>query len=158
VSPELIKGQPVDQRTDIYSLGIAFYRIITGERAFDGADVSSLLNMHLYEDPRDPRSLVPDLPEELHRFLTVATRKEPEERYQNVNQIIHDLQPLAQRLGIQTPELAAPNFNMTSLFLFYRDEHQAILKRLVHDFSEELKKVGAVLREADFKDVQKDAG
>jgi len=155
VSPELIKGRPVDQRTDIYSLGIAFYRIITGKRAFDGADVSDLLNLHLYEDLPDPRFFVADLPEELHRFLTLATSKEPEERYQNVNQIIHDLQPLAQKLGIQHTAKTAPDFNMISLFLFYRDEHQAILKRLVDDFSQELKKIGAVLREADFKGIQK---
>jgi len=102
--------------------------------------------------------LVPDLPDELHQFLDVATRKEPEDRYQNVNQIIQDLQPLAQKLGIQYSARTAPNFNMISLFLFYRDEHQAILKRLVDDFGQELKKIGAVLREADFKDVQKDAG
>jgi len=158
VSPEQIKGRPVDQRSDIYSLGIAFYRIITGQRAFHDTDISNLLSLHLYEDFRDPRSLVPDLPEELHQFLDVATRKEPEDRYQNVNQIIHDLQPLAQKLGIQYSARTAPSFNMISLFLFYRDEHQAILKRLVDDFGQELKKIGAVLREADFKEVEKDPG
>ncbi|MBI4963328.1 MAG: protein kinase [Desulfomonile tiedjei] len=158
VSPEQIKGRPVDERSDIYSLGIAFYKIITGQNAFYDKDVSKLLSLHLFEDIRDPRSAVPDLPEELHRFLTVATRKEPEARYQNVNQIIHDLQPLAQKLGILRSTTPAAKFNMISLFLFYRDEHQAILKKLVDDFGQELTKIGAVLREADFKDVQKEPG
>lgn len=156
VSPEQIKGRPVDQRSDIYSLGIAFYKIITGERAFHDTDLSNLLSLHLYEDCPDPRALVPDLPDELYRFLVRATRKEPEARYQDVSQIIHDLQPLAQRLGIQYAARTTPEFNMISLFLFYRNEHEAILKRLVDDFSNELKKIGAVLREADFKNVQKD--
>jgi len=152
-SPEQIKLQPVDERSDIYSLGVAAFRILTGQEAFQGFDIANLLHMHLYDSIPDPRAYVPDMPEELCEFLLRATSKDPSARYQNVGQIIHELRPLSQRLGISVHTGSRRNNNMMSLFLFYRDDHQPMIKQLVRDFTQELEKVGAVLREADFKDV-----
>jgi eukaryotic-like serine/threonine-protein kinase len=152
-SPEQIRMGILDERSDIYSLGISAYRMITGQEAFRESDIANLLHSHLYEDLPDPRLLVPDLPDELYRFLINSTRKDPTQRPQSMSEIIHDLRPLSLKLGIAPDPECKRHVNMMGLFLFYRDEHQDLLKRLIGDLAEELKKVGAVLRDADFKDI-----
>jgi eukaryotic-like serine/threonine-protein kinase len=152
-SPEQIRMGVLDERSDIYSLGISAYRVITGQEAFREMDIANLLQRHLYEDIPDPRLLVPELPEELHAFLMKSTRKDPADRYQSMREIIHALEPLLPKLGVPAEPEWQKHVNMMGLFLFYRDEHEEILKRLVSDFGQELKKIGAVLRDADFKDV-----
>jgi serine/threonine protein kinase len=153
LSPEQIKGEPVDERSDVYSLGMTSFRMITGKEAFPETDLSMLLQMQLFKELPDPRQFVPDLPEELRNFLMKATRKEPADRYQNMTAIIHELQPLAHRLGMEVVPPGGRCLNLMSLFLFYRDEHKDILKRLIEDFSAEVAKTGVILRETDFKDV-----
>jgi serine/threonine protein kinase len=127
--------------------------MLTGREAFMDLDVASLCEMHLYEDIPEPRSLVPDLPEELNTVILKATRKDPSDRYQSVREMIHDIEPLAGKFGVSVPRESNRHTNMMGLFLFYRDDHRAIIRRLVKDFSQELKKIGADLRDADFKDV-----
>ncbi|MBI5247917.1 MAG: protein kinase, partial [Desulfomonile tiedjei] len=149
LSPEQIRGLPVDERSDIYSLGITAFKMVTGQEVFQDNDIVSLLHMHLYEDIPDPRDLVPDLPEEMRTFILRATRREPSSRYQSIGQVLSELHLLADKIGMALPTKAERCLNMMGLFLFYRDEHQAILTRLVKDFSDELEKIGAVLRESD---------
>ncbi len=150
-APEQINKGLLDERSDIYSLGIAAYRIITGHYAFSASDARSLLRMHLTADIPDPRSLVPDLPDELYTFLTRATRKNPAERYQNIGRIINELEPLSERLGVQVASESTDHQNMKSLLLLYRNEHREMIERLVADFGSEINKTGAVLCEADYK-------
>jgi serine/threonine protein kinase len=152
-SPEAIRLGPVDERSDIYSLGLATYRIVTGEEAFFTADIANLCAMHLYEETPDPHKVMPNLPLELREFILKATRKSPEERFQNVGEIIHYLLPLSQRLGLDVGSDAKRKSHMMGLFVFYRDEQTAMIKRLVDDFSQELGKIGTELRQTDFKDV-----
>ncbi len=66
MSPEQIQGEPVDERTDIYSLGIMVHELLTGKRPFPEDNLGKLLDLHVKEDTPDPRILIPDLPEELH--------------------------------------------------------------------------------------------
>jgi len=153
LSPEQITGKPVDHRSDVYSLGMTAFRMITGKEVFLGTDRKQLLQMQLHEEIPNPRQFVPDLPDEVCAFLLKATRKDPAERYQNMGEIIYELQPMAQRLGVSFSPDSGRCLNLMSLFLLYRDEHDKILKRLIKDFSEELAKTGVILREADFKDL-----
>jgi hypothetical protein len=95
--------------------------------------------------------VAPDLPGELCTFLARATRKEPEERYQNTEQIIHELRPLTAKLGVKLSAESAVAQNMKSLLLLYRHEHSDMIERLVAEFSSEINKTGAVLCEADYK-------
>jgi serine/threonine protein kinase len=152
-SPEQIRLRPIDRRSDIYSLGLAAFRMLTGREAFMQLDVATLCEMHLYEDIPDPKSLVPDIPDELNSVILKATKKDPLARYQSVSDMMHDIHPLAQRLGVSASLESKRHTNMMGLFLFYRNEHQKIIKRLVKDFTRELKKIGADLRDTDFKDV-----
>jgi len=153
MSPEQIEGDPIDERTDIYSLGITAYEMITGQRPFPEHSIAEALILRLREEIPDPRELVPDLPDELATCILRATRIEPDERYGNISQILHDLEPLAQQMGLMGQAKIREQRKMMSLFLFYQDEHQLMLNQLVEDFSNALKKMGAILRVADFKDI-----
>jgi serine/threonine protein kinase len=153
MAPEQITGEPVDARTDIYALGIMAYEMVTGQRPYPEEDISKVLDMHVHEDVPDPRVLVPNLPDEVHRFIRRATERDPAARYQGAGEALRDLQPLAERMGVGgAPHLRVQRKNMI-LSLFYKEEHQLTLNRLVEELSRELEKIGAVLRAADFKDV-----
>ena len=98
ISPEQIEGNPVDERTDIYGLGAVAYEMVTGAKPFRAETVKGLLDLHLNQDIPDPADLVPDLPDELRRFIMKAGRSNPDRRYQNVAQVLEEIRPLAMRI------------------------------------------------------------
>ena len=153
MSPEQIQGETVDGRTDIYSLGIMVYEMITGQRPYPEEDLAKLMDLHVNEDVPDPSIIVPDLPKELLNFIRRATHRDPSARFTTVWEILRDLQPFADKIGVRRQSDLGDQRKMMSLFLFYQDGQQLALNRLVEDFSRELKKIGAVVRAADFKDV-----
>ncbi|MEW6418871.1 MAG: protein kinase [Nitrospirota bacterium] len=102
ISPEQIRGDPVDECTDIYSPGITVYEMLTGRVPFPGDEVRTVINAHLQENFPDTRTIIHDLPEELHNFLRRATQKETSARYQNISEILAELLPLSERLGVKT--------------------------------------------------------
>ncbi len=156
IAPEVISRGKVDERSDIYSLGMVCYRMMTGQRPFDGTDPAAVFRQHLHCEVPDPRSLDPDLPEDLCKFLCRATQKNPEARYQSVNEIIQELQPLARNLGVNPSDRAQPLSHTMTLLVSYRDEHKTLLKRFLKDVSRELDKIGAIMKQADFKDVDQE--
>jgi len=153
MSPEQIIGEAVDPRADIYSLGLTAYEMITGHHPFPKGNVADAVCVQFEKEIPDPKTLVPDLPGELREFLLRATKRDPARRYPSVDAALDDLRPLAERLGAQEGEGGKERRKMMSLFLFYHDEQQLILNRLVEQFGAELKRLGAVLRVADFKDL-----
>jgi serine/threonine protein kinase len=153
MSPEQIEGESVDERTDIYSLGIMAYEMITGQRPYPEDDIAKLMDLHVKRDIPDPRELVPDLPDVLHNFIKRATQRKPSARFKTVWEILRDLQPFADEIGVRGKPQLREKRKMMSLFLFYRDEHQLTLKDLVEEFSNDVRKIGAELRAADFKDI-----
>lgn len=82
-----------------------------------------------------------------------ATQRDPAARHKSIAHVLNDLEPLAEKMGVRREPLLREQRKMMSLFLFYEDQHELVLKRLVEDFSRELDKVGAELRAAEFKDV-----
>jgi serine/threonine protein kinase len=153
MAPEQIDGETMNERTDIYSLGITAFEMICGQRPFPEDDMVKLMDPDLRGDVPDPRTLVPDLPDELHNFIMHATQRDSGARYKSMSQVIDDLEPLAEKMGVRPEPLLREQRKMISLFLFYEDQHELVLKRLVEDFSLELNKIGAELRAAEFKDV-----
>lgn len=93
-SPEQAKGSYVDFRTDIYSLGIVLYEMLTGKVPFDADSPVSVALKHIQENPIPPKQLNPNLPDGLNNLILKAIEKEPIKRYQTINELISDLQNL----------------------------------------------------------------
>jgi serine/threonine protein kinase len=153
MSPEQIQGEPVDERTDIYSLGIMVHEMLTGKRPFPEDDLGKLLDLHVKEDASDPRILIPDLPEELHSVIMKSIRKNPDDRFNNVTEIIDKLKPLAEKMGLKYRSRIRKRGKMMGLFLFYKDEHQLDLNQLVDKLNKDVGEIGVVLHAVHVEDI-----
>jgi tetratricopeptide (TPR) repeat protein/tRNA A-37 threonylcarbamoyl transferase component Bud32 len=91
MSPEQLQRHPLDQRTDIWSLGATLYEAVTGRRPFDATTLPALFDSILFTDPPDPRQLRPSLPPELSAVLATALEKDPARRYQSAQELADDL-------------------------------------------------------------------
>ncbi|HNV46047.1 MAG TPA: SpoIIE family protein phosphatase [Spirochaetota bacterium] len=94
MSPEqsgVIK-RPVDERSDLYSLGIIFYQLLTRALPYEGDSITALLHQHVAAVPRPPVSLNPDLPRVLDRIVLKLIEKEPANRYQGAEGLLRDLE------------------------------------------------------------------
>jgi serine/threonine protein kinase/Tol biopolymer transport system component len=107
MSPEQARGKPVDARSDIFSLGAVIYEMVTGHKPFEGETPSDILAAILKSEPPSIAELMPDLPPELVRIINKTLRKDREERYQVVKELLIDLRALKQDLEFQ--ERMAPS-------------------------------------------------
>ncbi len=95
MSPEQITGKKVDGRTDIYSLGIMLYQLLTGEIPFSDDNPAALMHKILHDPPPDPRSKNPAIYNPLAAIIDKALEKEPGRRYQRAGQMATHLRKLA---------------------------------------------------------------
>jgi WD40 repeat protein/tRNA A-37 threonylcarbamoyl transferase component Bud32 len=91
VSPEQATGKPVDQHTDIYSLGIVLYEMVTGRVPYTGETPMGVMFKHVYEPLPLPRKLQPDLPEAVERVILKAVAKNPQDRYDRAGELAEAL-------------------------------------------------------------------
>ncbi len=103
MSPEQAMGKPSQPRSDIYSLGIIFYELLTGRIPFDGENAFAVAMSHVKESVRPPRELVPEIPEKIEAIVMRALKKEIDQRYSSVNAFIKDLTSV--RLQVKTAQL-----------------------------------------------------
>ena len=94
MSPEQVRGQEVDQRTDIWSLGVMLYEMVAGRCPFAGESRSDVLAAILDREPAPLARFDPDVPSELQRIVGKALRKDRDERYQGMKDLLLDLQAL----------------------------------------------------------------
>ena len=85
-SPEQGDGKPLDNRTDIYSLGIVLYQLLTGKVPYDGENPSSVIYKHIYEKPVSPRKINAKLSPAIEAVVLKAIAKKPEDRYQSMTE------------------------------------------------------------------------
>lgn len=97
ISPEQAMGKKVDTRSDIYSLGATFYRILTGRTPFQGTKIQEIIAKQIREDPLPVRVLNSEVPEDMTRVIDRMMRKNPDERYPHVQDLLADLQEVQKR-------------------------------------------------------------
>jgi eukaryotic-like serine/threonine-protein kinase len=145
MAPEQIQGEPVDERTDIYSLGITAYEMITGQRPFPEDTIAMVMEKHLNEDGPAPRVLMPDMPAELSDLVTMCMRRKPDERPQNVPEIIRTLTMLGETFGVTCQPRMRKKVKLMGMFLFYDEEHQLALNNVIDAFHGTIEELGAKL-------------
>jgi YVTN family beta-propeller protein len=88
VAPEQITGSPLDERSDVYSLGCVVYECLTGQAPFPRATDVALLWAHVHDEPTPPSQARPELPKELDTVLARALAKEPGRRYRSAGELV----------------------------------------------------------------------
>ena len=91
MSPEQARGQEVDGRTDLFSLGVVLYELVTGRKPFEGQTSVDVVSAILSVDPTPPRSVREDLPADVEAVILRALRKDPAQRYQTAGELLEDL-------------------------------------------------------------------
>ena len=116
MSPEQVRGTPVDARSDLYSVGVLLYELTAGRRPFEGENTFTILDRQLNATPQPPIELNPSLPPALNEIIMTALAKEPSHRFQNAVafrnalQNVTEQQTAAQAVTLPfLPDPATPN-------------------------------------------------
>lgn len=105
MSPDQASGSKVDRRTDIYSLGIVFYEMLTGRVPFQAETMVELLKMHITKIPDSPKTLNPEIPSKLAEVINKMVAKKPADRYSSFRHVVNAINqavPRGLRAGVAT--------------------------------------------------------
>jgi beta-lactam-binding protein with PASTA domain/predicted Ser/Thr protein kinase len=107
LSPEQARGAPVDQTSDLYSVGVVLFELLTGQVPFTGDTPLEIAMKHLSEPPKPPSELRPEVPHDLDLVVLRALAKDPSDRYHSAQEMDADLQRVLQGLPIGDETAAA---------------------------------------------------
>ncbi len=108
MSPEQGMGKELDVRSDMYSVGVVLYKLLTGEVPFTADTPTAVIFRHIYEEPKSVRELNPEVPEELERIVNRLMAKSPDDRYRTPTELIADLEAFLGGTTTTTAAQAAP--------------------------------------------------
>ncbi|HZU97227.1 MAG TPA: protein kinase, partial [Planctomycetota bacterium] len=106
MSPEQAGGKTVDARSDIYSLGVSYYYMLTGVKPFNGKNLQEIFLKHFFYQPESPKIHTPDVPENVCEVIRRCLKKKKKERYQSAAQLMKDLSAVLEGGELSAPEAA----------------------------------------------------
>ncbi len=98
MAPEQVEGKPVDQRADIYALGVILFEMVTGRPPFEGETPLAVAVKHKTDPPPDPREIAPQIPDELGRVILRSLEKDRDKRYQTSEEFLAALAAIDEAL------------------------------------------------------------
>lgn len=151
-SPEQGLGRPLDHRTDIYSLGIVFYQLLTNKVPFDAETAAAIIYKHVHEKPERPRKINPGISPQVEAVVLKAIAKKPEDRYQSMKEFRVALEALlvsklsktpGKKTGVSYMILAVPAILIIGGAVFYfslnsssESQQVEVLKKLITDVTD----------------------
>jgi serine/threonine protein kinase len=98
MSPEQARSRPVDQRSDLFSLGIVLYEMVAGQLPFEGQSPLDTLHAIAFEETRPVTAIRANLPSSLHRVIAKCLRKQPQDRYESAEALVRDLRTVSREI------------------------------------------------------------
>ncbi len=113
MSPEQVEMKETDQCSDIYSLGVILYEMVTGRVPFEGETPLSVIHKHKYETPSEPKKLNAQIPDNLNRVILKCLEKDKHKRYQSAGEVGTELSDIEKKVG-PTDRIVPPKKPITS--------------------------------------------
>ncbi|SFC72543.1 Stk1 family PASTA domain-containing Ser/Thr kinase [Clostridium uliginosum] len=139
LSPEQAKGSFIDCRTDLYSLGVVLYEMVTGALPFEADTAVTIALKHLQEEAVSPKSLNSKIPDSLNKLILKCMEKDPNKRYQSAKEVIKDLQKIKEN----------PNAIIDKVV---DDQHTIIMSAVTEEISKQSSKKDSKNEESEFYD------
>jgi serine/threonine-protein kinase len=108
MSPEQVKSEPTDARSDIYSVGVSMYEMVTGHRMFGATSSYSVMEAHVKEVPKAPMEVQPSIPKGLSDIIMMAVAKDPAQRFQTAEAFRNALSQVSAVAAVAVAAAAAP--------------------------------------------------
>ena len=145
MAPEQIEGDPVDARTDIYSMGITAYEMATGVRPYPD-DICQVLEYHMTKNTPDPRELNPELPERFSSFIRKSTEKNPDMRFQDIAEVLRELDLISREQDDLLDADLDSGKKRKNIQICYNGEDESGVQQLLDEFCDKLKNKGVELK------------
>ncbi len=145
ISPEQAKGSITDAKTDLYSVGVVLYEMLTGRLPFQSDNAVSVALMQLQNDPERPRTINPDIPVGLEQIIIRAMQKNQNDRYQSASEFLLDLDAYKKN----------PNIKFDYM---YDDEAEPLPTKTAPDYSGDTDKASEPLEDDDYYEEIENSG